>query len=313
MRFRLVGLLGLIVAVIAGPAAAQIMLPAEAAARKGTILLQPSSPWNIDFGESRCRLARIFKSEDAEHILFIEQGAPRAQFSLTMAGPELRHFSGYSSVLIGTSSDEPLHELPRAGKGKVEGYGEALIIGSMRIDDRFEQDDYSDDSSSKGDGKIDRKQTFAGIDPVEAGTIERIVLTRGKRGLSFETGNMKAPIEALNLCSSDLLIRWGLDPDQHKKYSPPRMINSRTVVRSIQAKYPTRALRSGEQGIFRLRAIVGADGSVSDCVIENATITERLESPACIEMRKAKFEPALDADGSPMRSFYATTVTYSVN
>ena len=73
------------------------------------------------------------------------------------------------------------------------------------------------------------------------------------------------------------------------------------------------ALRKGESGIFRLRVIVEADGKISDCVINNATITESLESPACREMRGANFEPALDKDGNPMRSFYTTQIVYRIN
>ena len=61
-----------------------------------------------------------------------------------------------------------------------------------------------------------------------------------------------------------------------------------------------------------MRVIVEADGSVSECFVENSTETERLESPACREMLKSEFEPARDAEGQPMRSFYASSISYVI-
>ena len=104
----------------------------------------------------------------------------------------------------------------------------------------------------------------------------------------------------------------GLDPDQHVAYVPPRFINEAAIARRIQARYPRDAVNAGEQAIFRMRVIVEADGTVSDCSIENSTEGNRLESPACREMMKAQFEPARAHDGGTMRSFFATTVSYVV-
>ncbi|MEM7665480.1 MAG: TonB family protein [Pseudomonadota bacterium] len=93
----------------------------------------------------------------------------------------------------------------------------------------------------------------------------------------------------------------------------PKWKNQSSVVRRIQATYPVDALGRGEQGIFRMRVIVSETGKVTGCVINNATVQDRLESPACKAMRKAEFEPALDADGKPFQSYYATSITYRVN
>ena len=92
----------------------------------------------------------------------------------------------------------------------------------------------------------------------------------------------------------------------------PVWSNESAIVRRIVDEYPDDALRSGEQGIFRMRVIVEEDGTVSDCHLEKSTQTDRLESPACRAMMRAEFEPARDAEGNAMRSFYATTITYRI-
>ncbi|TAD79661.1 MAG: TonB family protein, partial [Sphingomonadales bacterium] len=62
--------------------------------------------------------------------------------------------------------------------------------------------------------------------------------------------------------------------------------------------------------IMRMRVIVADDGTVESCTIISSTNTKRLESPACEVMQRAEFDPARDANGTPFRSLYATSITY---
>lgn len=284
-------------AVVATPQAAWAEdYPGELAAREGAVALEPLAPWNLDFGENKCRLVRWFGTAEEPHMVMIEQAAPRAAFGLTLAGSEIRPFHNASSISIGMERDEPLERRERYGRGNVEQVGKALIFPSYFI----------------GPSREAGAPLAAGIDVEEAGTIDRIVIERRNRVLSFETGNMGKPIEALNICTGDLLSDWGLDPEQHKSYVPPRWTNQDAIVRRIQASYPREALSRGEQAVFRMRVIVEEDGSVSDCHLENSTEVDRLNSPACRSMMDARFEPARTADGTTMRSFHASTISYTI-
>lgn len=290
-----VGTLVAALAVTVTPAAAEDF-PNSLAESENATLLQPVSPWNIDFGASRCRLTRLFGSEDDQHLLFFEQGAPRQSFGVTFAGSEVKRFQDARRLEIGMERDEPVERQERIGIGEVAQVGPAIIVASYSIG-------RSDPSSMLRN---------VGIDLAEAETIDRIVLKRGNRVLSFETGNMMPPFQAMNACTSDLLRDWGLDPDKHQSFAPPKWTNQETIVRRIQNVYPRSALVRGEQAIFRMRVIVEEDGSVSECFIENSTETDRLDSPACRTMERARFEPARDAQGQPMRSFFATSITYAI-
>ena len=289
------GIVAAAMALTATPASAEDY-PNALAEDEGTTVLQPISPWNIDFGASRCRLTRLFGNEDDQHLLFFEQGAPRPNFGVTFAGSEVRRFQDARHLEIGMERDEPVERQERIGIGDVAQVGPAIIVASYSI------------------GRSDPSSVLrnAGIDLEEAETIDRIVLKRGNRVLSFETGNMMPPFQAMNACTSDLLRDWGLDPDKHQSFVPPKWTNQQTIVRRIQNVYPRSALVRGEQAIFRMRVIVEEDGSVSECFIENSTETDRLDSPACRTMERAQFDPALDAQGQPMRSFYATSITYAI-
>lgn len=269
------------------------------------VVLEPVSPWNIDFAENRCRLSRVFGSAEDMHLLFFEQAAPQGAFGLTVAGSEVRRIQRARGLYLGMQSDAPMDEVERAGIGDVDQVGPAVIISGFTINPEGFEDD-----ANENEVQVLRK---AGIDLEEAAKVDRVVFQRGSRVLSFETDNMMAPFQAMNVCTGDLLRAWGLDQASHESYMVPVWTNQDAIVRRIVDEYPDQALRRGEQGIFRMRVIVETDGTVSDCHLEKSTETEKLESPACRAMMDALFEPARDAGGNAMRSFYATTVTYSIN
>ncbi len=275
--------------------------PNAVAAREGANVLEPVSPWNIDYGENRCRLTRVYGATGDRHLLYFEQAAPSPSFGMTFAGSRVGRFLNARRIYIGMERDEEMQMRDRMRRGDIANVGPAVILTNYSIGRS------GPESAQRG------RLAFAGIDLAEAATADRIVVRRGGRVLSFETGNMRAPFEALNTCTAKMLSDWGLNPEKHQAYVPPRWTNETQIARRLQSQYPSDALRSGEQGIFRLRVIVEVDGSVSDCHLEESTQTDRLESPACREMSRAQFEPARDAQGNPMRSFYGTTITYAIS
>lgn len=302
------------VALGGSPAHATDDYPGVVAQQEGATRLEPSTPWNLDFGEDKCRLTRLFGSEEDRHLVFIEQSAPGRPFGLTLAGSSLNRFVSANRLDLGMQEDMEMQRLPRFNAGEVAGIGPAVILSSVSLEKTSVASVQSLNSGAQETPSGDQARlSTVGVDIEEAAKIDRIVLRRGSRALSFETGNLGPIMEALNTCTFDLLNEWGLNPEQHRSYTAPRWTNQLSIVRRIMATYPRRAIIRGEQAIFRMRVIVEADGSVSECVIAAATETERLDSPACREMMEARFEPALDSEGNPMRSFYATSITYAID
>lgn len=277
-------------------------LPGEFAQRKGVIKLQPSGPWALNFAEDKCILSRQFGDDDNRHLVFFEQSYPSNSFGMTLAGRGTRRFARGRWNYLGILNDVPMKHLSGDFRGEVDQFGHAIIMGDVFIGPELEE----------VDGQRPQPAP-ASIDLGQAAKIDRIVLKLGTSGLSFETGNMMPPLQALNVCTGDLLREWGLDPEKHHDYRPARWINEEDIVERIVRQYPRKAMYRGEQAIFRMRVIVETDGTVSDCHLEKSTDTEFLESPACEPMMKAMFEPALDSEGQPMRSFYATSINYIMN
>lgn len=283
-------------------AALSTALAAPASAE--VVEIAPSSPWNVDFAPEKCRLARLFGEGENRHLVFFEQYWPSATFGLTVAGPSFRRFGGrLRTDLSFTAAQEPMRTEPF--KGTIGAYGDGLVYSTVSLTEAGEDEDGGRDVLVK---------SLPGLDLAAAAASEFVSLRQRGREIRLLTGPLDEAFAVLNQCALDLIGEWGLDIEKHRNAQRlPRWTNPDAVVRKIVANYPRGALNDGEQGIMRMRVLVSETGTVEDCIIIRATTTDRLESPACKAMLEARFEPALDAEGKPMRSYFAESVIYKIN
>jgi TonB family protein len=277
---------------------AQAALAAEPA-----VVLPASSKWQLDYGEQTCRLARAFGEGENLSIVFFTQHGPDDGFELTLAGEPLKRFAPNTVIQFGPAGGE--WEIDPF-KGDVEGVGPALIFSGIDLAEEPDEDEPEEAPTEA----MDR---LPAIDIERARGMEYIEVRQRKRLVRFDTGPLDAPFAALNACSEDLINEWGLNLDQHR--SMTRMVdwtNSKQIVSRVVRDYPAAALRKGEQGIIRALLIVGADGKVERCTLDNATNSDALPAPACRALEDAVFEPALDSQSQPMRSFYITKIVYKM-
>jgi TonB family protein len=267
------------------------------------LVLKPSSAWNVDFGEDSCRLVRVFGTGDDKHFISFQQYWPDTATGLTIAGPAFKKFRSRGRTMVRfMDTQEPLATTPFTGS--TEDYGTGVIFSSIELDKGQPAGNQFDDPALTG---------LAQVDLTLAKQVQFVELRQGGREVRLDTGPLDAAFEIMNQCTRDLVRDWGLDPEKHlTAKNRPRWINQKQIADRIMANYPSDALAQGEQGIMRMRVIVGADGAVESCTMLKATKTETLESPACKAMQRATFEPARDAMGQPFRSFYVSSITYLV-
>lgn len=286
---------------LAGVLAVTLVSPALAE----PTVLKPSGNWHVDYGDDVCRLGREFSDGKNTHYFTLKQYWPAASAGMTVAGPGFRRFVSREKTTLRFAADNPGFE-GRPFTGTVEGYGPALVFSAINLAKGEPVPNQPDaDDSESGRGALDLR---------EAAKVRFVEFKQGVRIVRLETGPLADAFKVMNDCTASLVKEWGLDPERLRTaQSGPRWINQAALVRKIAAAYPGGALLRGEQGIMRMRVIVDAQGAVEQCTIIKATETERLESPACEVMKSAEFEPARDAAGQPMRSYYATSITYQIS
>lgn len=284
---------------------ALVALPALLAApvRAEPVVVQPSSPWNVDFAEDKCRLVRLFGEGENQHYLAFHQYWPAPEAGLTVAGPAFKNFGSLERTQLRFfETQEPHRTTPFAGT--VDGFGAAVIFSNLTIESGEPKTNAIDEPATGG---------IPQMDAAMGAKVQFVELRQRGRVVRLNTGSLGDAFKVLNQCTLDLLRDWGLDAERHLTAQRlPRWINQEALSRKIIANYPTGALAQGEQAIMRMRVIVSAEGTVESCTILKATNTTRLESPACQVMQRATFEPARDAAGQPFRSLYVTSITYRI-
>ena len=270
----------------------------SASADDGETVLKARTPWNVDYGEERCRLAGIFEDGDRKAVLLIDQWWPGDTFNLTVASTELADTRRLRKAEISLFDEhQPIEVQP--GSVDVEGYGRGVILTNFS----FEPDD--EDTHTP--------HTFRQIETESAAKAKYLKVDAGRRTLKLDTGPMSDALKVLNACSNERLKSFGVDAEKHLTMQRmPVLKKEKQTVQRIQNEYPWKALQRAESAVVNLRINVDENGQPGDCHIYEATAAEVLESPACRIFGTASFEPALDAEGRPMKSYYTTGITYQV-
>lgn len=269
--------------------------------------VKQTSPWRLDAGEEKCRLAAVYGDAPEGHILFIEQDQPGSAVGFAIGGPSFEGIDWEEAVAF-QFGELPPFAIERYSKGDIGPYQPAVLIAAQSLaeeplEDADEGDIEEDVAPGIGRIPVDR---FLGVSELR-------VMQDGKTRVALALPNFKNALEALNRCSEGFITYWGLDLEKHRTMTRGvKFTNLMRVARSLQSKYPSNALRRGEQGTVRFLVLVDEQGKVTDCRQSDVTALDRLDSPVCREMRRARFEPALDADGKPMKSYYSSRITYLI-
>ena len=77
--------------------------------------------------------------------------------------------------------------------------------------------------------------------------------------------------------------------------------------------YPSRALSLMQEGLTSFRLTVGKDGRATTCQITESSGVPELDMATCTNaVWRARFDPALDADGNPIEGAYSNRVMWRI-
>jgi hypothetical protein len=286
-------LAAIVLAVIATPAGA-----------REPLRLEPSSKWNIDYGNERCSLMREFGTADAAVHLQIDSFGSWNQFRVLLSGPAVPHLGGPTGMAnvsrTGDPRPSPVRTL-QGTSGKVNAVSFDLAFvpyispAAYRHMTDYEKEDW--------ETRMSRPQ------PDYDATVDSLSIQPGRgTNLVLNVGNMAAPLAAMRTCIDDMYKSWGMDPVQQRglsKWAHP----TKGTVRKVQADYPLGALMTGTSAYVPVRLTIDADGTTSACVVQAENVDKAFRAAACEHLR-SEFKPALDADGKPVASIYHTSVIY---
>lgn len=273
------------------------------AAPRGPLIATPAGPWAMDYAADSCRLARRFGSGDDSIFFYIERFAPSAGQFVLVAGNPLARLRG-KSVGLRFSPDGPISD-KLVFWGKHGEFDPALIAPSVWLVEKPE----NEDEDLAGLGPFSRRVT-----PEREKAIDAVDVVASKRpAVRLALGSMGPAFAAMRKCTDELVTHWGLNVEAHRHLTRAAVPKGNPGKWVSSEDYPTEAIRKGAQGVIPFRLIVGEDGVPTDCRLQRPTEPAEFNEVVCrILMKRARFEPALDASGKPIKSYWSSTFNFYI-
>lgn len=278
-------------------------LPATVQAQK-SVALDATSSWNIDYADDFCRLQRYFGTGDDQVRLMIDRLSPSEDFRLTVTGKPFARgvATGTATIKFGPSLPQQKLAFYVGDMGKTPAWA---FISNVRIRPLTETE------------RKEKRAEIQGYQPVSFSESDEASVTDihfGKplnRFVTLRTGSMKGAFAALRKCTDELLEHWGIDTVRIRDvvtWAKPKASPGSWL---LSEDYPSGMLDRGISGLVQFRLVVGEDGKVESCHVQQSTSPEGFDEVVCNAIKKrALFEPARDKNGQPVKSYYINRVHF---
>jgi len=258
---------------------------ADILAQPAPQLLDPTSQWKVDYAERECRLTRTFGQNESAILFRLARGTSFTNYDIMLAGLAIPKQSKNIDIEVTIE--------PQNAKQNFKGQNQDIPNRKERVLRWF-------------DGETG---------PILAGpkNQEMLVSSASKYAVRLKMENFPLALAAMQACHDDLLKGWGIDGAAVRalrslpepKVSPGKWANT--------GDYPDDLLRSEISGDVSFKLDINADGIPTDCVVIVSSKVEQLDRLTCkLMMQRARFKPALGADGSAALSHYINRVRWQV-
>ena len=143
----------------------------------------------------------------------------------------------------------------------------------------------------------------------------RTVTLRGSGvDYAFAVPGLDKVMAALATCNEDLRSHWNMT--EERKAAIATRARSITPLRDVitYEDYPAQALREEDTGQARVMLLVDESGKVADCLLEKTSGNASLDAMTCVAfVKRARFHPAADAAGKPMKDVTHQTVSWRIS
>ena len=274
-----------------------------AIAQSASPILEPSTPWNIDYADNECRLLRTFGTGDQAITLRLARGGNTGTIDTVIAGSGIPKLP--TRVLVEVTFE------PQKTTQSTSGYSMSIPNGS---------------------GRFVRWYDFKLSMFDQAGANQIVQFASGK---AFATRlnllMVHQALKALDSCYADLLKSWGVGLEDvaflmeaqnrssngsteivaHRLDLPKPKSSPGAWVTSFD--YPTEALVKEQSGDVTVALILGTDGRPTRCQVVVSSKVAVLDLATCKNLQaRASYTPPLDAAGKPRPSVRIERVRWRV-
>ena len=283
-------------AAVAGLAAAS----APAADQPAAKVFKPVGQWSVDYGDDYCRLAHNFSDGSETLALAVERIQPGPMARMVLMSNAIKPFRSAEEIGWHFSPSDPERKARYTHAPTADG-PEYYNLGQFMLAPAAPP---APGAPPAPPPPYDRQKEQAA-----AKAYTGFVLDNGLSApVEVDTGNLAAPVAALQKCADDLAATWGLDPAKLLTQSSPPVPEGGGVGWLPQGTIAFGDFAKLAGGSNQVRLMVDATGKPTSCTIHWATLDQTANDKICKTlMDKAKFTPAKDAGGQPMASYWVAS------
>ena len=285
-----------------------VTAPVFGQSAKGPLNLKPSSAWHVDYADDRCRLARQFGEGESQVVALLDRYGPDDFFRMTLTGKPMKTGVEKAEATVQFGPVEGPQQLyflnGNIGDSPALVFASRARVGAASAAEQLAIKERQDDEWIE----------LAPIGPEREAAVKYLSIGKPlRRVVVLETGSMRAPLAALNKCIDDLVTHWGVDVERHRYLTARAKPISDPGKWVMSSDYPVKMLQSGQPAIVEFRLAIGPDGKPTSCHIQSTTRPKEFDAAVCSSlMKRARFSPAIDANGMPLASYYRNTVRFAL-
>lgn len=266
-------------------------------AKGDPIILAQSDKWIANFDAESCQLISSFGEGDGKVLVRFTRYAPGDAFTLDLFGKPFGRLEGRNNVRFAFGPSGSSREV--LAFSATSASMPMLMLGTTDFLGREAQERV--------------KLPLIGAEK-EAQIAWLEVEMPEQPLLHIKLGSMVGPLRVMNTCMAGLVQSWGFDPDEQSK-SPRHALPKNYPGNWItQNDYPADLVRQGASGMVVFRLDVDETGKATGCHIQQRTKPDSFADLSCkLLLKRAKFSPALNKMGTPIRSLYSNTIQWLSN
>jgi TonB family protein len=246
----------------------------------GAAPLQPTKAWQLDYGETNCTASRDYGTGDKPLLLALRPSVNGKVLQILLMRPGGVSNAAHVPVAV---------KLP----------GTSLRTTGLRYEN----------------GKFEiLRMNFdkAELEPIRGASIIEIE-AKGAVDGSFAIPGIAKVAKAMEGCNLNLQAHWNIGEERKSRFT-----TFATSVRPLYTylhseDYPAQALLEHREGTVGITLMVDEKGVLQDCSVEETSGVAVLDAQTCIRLKKmARFRPAVDASGEPVRSVVTAKVRWAL-
>ena len=249
------------------------------------VQLQPSSQWDLDYGENSCRLIQLLGEGGQQTKLVFESVGPGDLTMLVIGRP--LYSPKFEPAVTAKFVPAQSNELKGMAATGASGHEAAAFWSNLGY------------SNTVADDAIARSNAIQ-------------VNVEGGRPVSLATGDLGPAMQALDKCTQDLLVHSGVDPAvQAKIIRPP---STPDLYQWLKGE----VFFSGRQQDQRIseasfRLLIDATGKVTKCVSVSRFDVPEFDVAMCTAIeRGVTVQPAQLADGTKVPSYVVEHIDFEL-